>query len=348
MGLARQHAGGRQQPGDVGHGARRRGARIVQMVWDDLKPRDVMTTGAFANAVRAVLAVGGSVNCIKHLQAVATESGCGADVYGLFESLGPVTPVLAGVRPVGPAHHRNLRGRRRLPGRDETVAARCWTAARHHRQRAAAWRPIWLTRRWPTPRSSARSTDRWHSVKPITMLRGTLCPDFGIVKTGIAPRKTRRFSGPAICFDAADKAITALKAGQIKPGHVVVMRGAGVCGGAGHGRRLVARGVRRSTAPAWGEQVAMLTDGHLSGLVCKGLVVAEVSPEGRGLRSAGAGARRRHHHHRPGHPPLRPGSGRRRTGAPAAPTGSRPSRSSTPAGCRSTAATSGRWLKVRC
>ena len=48
------------------------GARIVQMVWDDLKPRDVLTTGAFANAVSAVLAVGGSVNCIKHLQAVAT------------------------------------------------------------------------------------------------------------------------------------------------------------------------------------------------------------------------------------------------------------------------------------
>ena len=47
------------------------------------------------------VAVGGSVNCIKHLQAVATESGCGADVYGLFASLGPVTPVLAGVRPVG-------------------------------------------------------------------------------------------------------------------------------------------------------------------------------------------------------------------------------------------------------
>ncbi len=77
------------------------GARIVEMVWDDLKPRDILRAGAFANAVRAVLAVGGSVNCIKHLQAVATEAGCGVDVYGLFETLAGSTPVLAGVRPVG-------------------------------------------------------------------------------------------------------------------------------------------------------------------------------------------------------------------------------------------------------
>lgn len=79
------------------------GARIVQMVLDDLKPRDILSPGAFANAVRAVLSVGGSLNTAKHLQAVATEGECGVDVYGLFESLGPTTPVLAGVRPIG--HH---------------------------------------------------------------------------------------------------------------------------------------------------------------------------------------------------------------------------------------------------
>src|SRR5688572_28947934 len=77
------------------------GARIVDMVWDDLKPRDILKRGAFANAVRAVLAVGGSVNCIKHLQATATEAGSGVDVYGLSETLADETPVVAGVRPVG-------------------------------------------------------------------------------------------------------------------------------------------------------------------------------------------------------------------------------------------------------
>ena len=55
--------------------ARRSGRRIVEMVWEDLKPRDILTPGAFRNAVAAVLAVSGSINCIKHLQATAVEAG---------------------------------------------------------------------------------------------------------------------------------------------------------------------------------------------------------------------------------------------------------------------------------
>jgi dihydroxy-acid dehydratase len=77
------------------------GARIVQMVWDDLKPRDIMTPGAFANAVRTILSVGGSINCVKHLQAVASEGGIAADVYAMFEQFAEDVPVLSAVRPIG-------------------------------------------------------------------------------------------------------------------------------------------------------------------------------------------------------------------------------------------------------
>jgi dihydroxy-acid dehydratase len=113
----------------------------------------------------------------------------------------------------------------------------------------------------------------------ITMLRGTLAPGCGIVKTGVAERKTRRFSGPALCFASSDDAIAALKGGHIRKGHVVVMRGAGVCGGPGMGGGS-SRMVFAIDGAGLGEDVAMITDGHLSGLVCKGLVVAEVAPEG--------------------------------------------------------------------
>ena len=75
--------------------------RIVEMVWEDLRPRAIMTPGAFANAAMAVLAVSGSINCIKHLQAVANEARCDVDVYKLFESSGETVPVLSAVRPVG-------------------------------------------------------------------------------------------------------------------------------------------------------------------------------------------------------------------------------------------------------
>jgi dihydroxy-acid dehydratase len=112
----------------------------------------------------------------------------------------------------------------------------------------------------------------------IMVLRGNLAPETGIVKTGILERKVRRFSGPAICFTTSDAALEAIQRGDVKPGHVVVMRGAGACGGPamGGGASRVVFGI---DGAGLGDQVAMLTDGHLSGLVCKGLVVAEVSPE---------------------------------------------------------------------
>jgi dihydroxy-acid dehydratase len=257
--------------------ARAAAARIVAMVEEDLKPRDILSAGAFANAVRAVLAVGGSVNCIKHLQAVATEAGSGVDVYGLFETLADETPVLAGVRPVG-AHtieqFEAAGGCRALMKQLEPLLAReavtvSGRSVAHNLQGVAV-----------ADAEVIRPLERALAHRPaITMLRGSLAPEYGICKTGIAPRKARRFEGPAICFAAADDAIAALVDGRIRPGHVVVMRGAGVCGGPGMGGGS-SKVVFAIDGAGLGEQVAMLTDGHLSGLVCKGLVVAEVSPEG--------------------------------------------------------------------
>jgi dihydroxy-acid dehydratase len=253
------------------------GARIVDMVWDDLKPRDILKEGAFANAVRAVLAVGGSVNCIKHLQAVATEAESGVDVYGLFEKLADETPVIAGVRPVGKHFIEDLEaagGCRAVMKQLEPLLDR---DALTVTGKTVAANLDGVTVANP---EVVRPMDRALARKPaITMLRGSLAPEFGIVKTGIAERKTRRFSGPAICFDSSDAAIAALQKGDIRPGHVVVMRGAGVCGGPGMGGGS-SRVVFAIDGAGLGEEVAMLTDGHLSGLVCKGLVVAEVSPEG--------------------------------------------------------------------
>src|SRR5215472_9485295 len=77
------------------------GRRIVELVEQDIRPRDILTAGAFRNAVTAVLAISGSVNCIKHLQAVAVEAGCDADVYAMFEELAPQVPLLSAVKPNG-------------------------------------------------------------------------------------------------------------------------------------------------------------------------------------------------------------------------------------------------------
>lgn len=252
------------------------GARIVQMVLDDLKPRDILTEGAFQNAVRVVLSVGGSLNTVKHMQAVATEGDTGVDVYAMFERFGNETPVLSGVRPIGdhPIEAFEAAGgcialmkqlQDLLDGSVMTVTGQ--TVA-HNLSSVTVRDPEII-----------RPVDRPVAPRPaIVLMRGNLAPESGLIKTGIVERQSRRFTGPAICFWTTDAAITAIKAGVIKPGHVVVMRGAGVCGGPAMGGGA-SRVVFAIDGAGLGDQVAILTDGHLSGLVCKGLVVAEVSPE---------------------------------------------------------------------
>src|ERR671912_285077 len=80
--------------------AREAARRIVAMVGEDLKPRQIMTEGAFRNAIATVLAVSGSINAIKHLQATAIEAENGLDIFKMWEEMADV-PVLSAVRPTG-------------------------------------------------------------------------------------------------------------------------------------------------------------------------------------------------------------------------------------------------------
>ena len=76
------------------------GKRIVEMVWEDLKPSDLLTAASYDNAVRTVLALSGSTNAVVHLIAMARRSGFGLDL-DRFDHLARTTPVLANLRPAG-------------------------------------------------------------------------------------------------------------------------------------------------------------------------------------------------------------------------------------------------------
>jgi dihydroxy-acid dehydratase len=257
--------------------ARQAGERIVQMVWDDLKPRSVLTAGAFRNAVAAVLAVSGSINCIKHLQATAVESGVDIDIFGLFNELGQKIPVLSAVRPNG----------------DDSIEA--FDAAGGARAIMKQLEPLLdvdvLTVTGKTLAQNLagvvvrdpeviRPIDRPFSNKPpIVILRGSLAPESAVVKLGLRdPRRKDRFSGEAIVYDDGFEAIRGIQNGDVKPGHVLVVRGMGPKGGPGMaGPASMVVFALYSTDLQ--NDVAFVSDGQLSGLCNKGLTVAEVSPE---------------------------------------------------------------------
>jgi dihydroxy-acid dehydratase len=251
------------------------GERIVAMVAEDLKPRDIMTPAAFRNAVTSILSISGSINSVKHLQAVAAETENGTDVYRLFETLADDVPLLSEIRPNGETpieEFEDAGGTRALmkqlePQLDGTAATVTGRTLAENLADAAVNDP-----------ETIRSRERALGRRPtIVLIRGSLCPDVGIVKLAVADDRRLEFAGPAKIFESAADALDGVKAGLVEPGQVVVLRGLGVTGSPGMG--MASALVFALDGADLTGQVAVVTDGQLSGLVNKGIVVGEISPE---------------------------------------------------------------------
>ncbi|NYG04150.1 dihydroxy-acid dehydratase [Pseudonocardia alni] len=250
------------------------GTRIVGMIHEGLTARRVLTVEAIENAARVAMALGGSVNCVRHLAAVANEADLGIDVVGLFESLGKDTTQLAAIRPNGTAQVWDLERvggvravlRTMLPmlhGEVLTVTGR--TISDHAVEGPEADGAV------------LRGLDDPVRPEPgLLIVRGSLAPNGAVVKVAGAGNARRRFTGPAEVFAGEDAAIAALSTGGIAEGSVIVLRGMGPRGGPG--TVFAASFVAALNGAGLGGKVAVLTDGELSGLN-RGLVVGQVMPE---------------------------------------------------------------------
>jgi dihydroxy-acid dehydratase len=260
--------------------ARRAARRIVEMVLDDLKPRDILSPGSFQNAAAAVLAVSGSINCIKHLQATAIEAGVDVDVFQLFNDLGEKVPVLSAVAPNGTD---TIEAFEAAGGAKALLYQLC--------QLESVLDLDAKTVTGKTVRENLadaevfdeeviRPIDRPFSDKPpIVVLHGTLAPESAIVKLGVRePGRKTTFTGTAVVYESVPDAIAAIQNGDVKPGHVLVARGMGPKGGPGMAGSA-SRIVFAIDSAGLSDEVAFVSDGQLSGLCLKGIMVAEVSPE---------------------------------------------------------------------
>jgi dihydroxy-acid dehydratase len=257
--------------------ARQSGRRIVEMVWEDLTPRQILTPGAFRNAAASVLAVSGSINCVKHLQATAVEAGVDVDLFSMFNELGEKVPVLSAVAPNGPDPidaFEAAGGARALLAQLQSVLdldALTVTGCSLRDNLAGVSVSI--------PAVIRPLDDPFASHASIVVLRGSLAPDSAIVRPGLQrPGDDGRFMGAAVVYDDVQEAISGVQRGELKPGHVLVLRGCGPKGGpamAGSASRVVFA----IYAAGLEDQVAFVSDGQLSGLCNKGMTIAEVSPE---------------------------------------------------------------------
>jgi dihydroxy-acid dehydratase len=253
----------------------RASARIVDMVGEDLRPSGILTPGAFANAVITILSVSGSINSVKHLQAVAAEAECDVDVYQLFERLADDVPLLAAIRPNGEHSIEQLEDAGGARALMKQLEAMLHTDA------------MTVTGRTLGENLAGVSVADDEIIRPassplgrrptIVLIRGSLAPGGGIVKLAVADDRKLEFAGPAVVYDSPAEALAAVRGGDVTGGEVVVLRGQGPTGSPGMG--MASQLVFALDGAGLTGKVAVVTDGQLSGLVNKGIVVGEVSPE---------------------------------------------------------------------
>ncbi|PQA89499.1 dihydroxy-acid dehydratase [Hyphococcus luteus] len=256
--------------------ARRSGARIVEMVKEDLKPRDILTEDAFRNATATVLAISGSINAIKHLQATAVEAGNGVDVFALWEEMSKI-PVISAVRPNGPVRIEQFEDSggamgvlKQLEPMLSTNALTCTGKTLKENLEGYEVPDADIIRPLDNPIAEGPS---------IAILKGSLA-ETAVVRLGVRDgSRPEEFDGPARVFEDTESCLKALQDGTIKKGDVIVCRGQGLKAGPamGGGASLILFAI---DAAGLAKDTAFVTDGQLSGLCLKGLTIAEVAPEG--------------------------------------------------------------------
>lgn len=254
--------------------ARRAAMRIVALAGRDLLPRDILTRRAFSNAISVAVAIGASVNVVRHLAATATEAGLDLDVISMIEEAAAHIPQITSIRPNGPDRIEDL---------DAAGGARAILQQLRSRLDLEALTVEGISLREVLDAGAAldaavvRPLDRPFTKAPgLVVLRGNLAPDGALVKVAAVPDTITRFSGPARIFEDEDEALRSLGEGGIHPGDVVVLRMMGPVGGPG--TVFACSFMAALVGAGLASFVAVVTDGELSGLN-RGITVGQVMPE---------------------------------------------------------------------
>ncbi|MCD9588538.1 MULTISPECIES: L-arabinonate dehydratase [Streptomyces] len=263
---------------DSGHDrmAAASGLRVVELVWRDLRPSEILTREAYEDAVATVLALGGSTNAVIHLIAMAGRSGVRLALDD-FDRIARTVPVLADLRPGGRYLMEDFHFAGGLPGflsrltdvlhLDRPTVAH--PTLREQLDGALVHNPAVIR-----PRDNPLAEEGG-----VAVLRGNLCPDGAVIKHIAAEPRLLRHTGPAVVFDD----YRTMQATIDDPGlgitedSVLVLRNAGPLGGPGmpeYGMlpipdHLLKQGVR---------DMVRISDARMSG-TSYGACVLHIAPE---------------------------------------------------------------------
>ena len=255
--------------------AKHAGMQIMELVRNNIRPRDIMTEDAILNALTVDMALGCSTNSMLHLPAIAREAGVALNV-DIANGISAKTPNLCHLAPAGHTYMEQLNeaggvyavmnelSKKNLLNLDcitvtgKTVGENIANVVNKDPE---VIRPI---------------DNPYSQTGGIAVLKGNLAPDSGVVKRSAVAPEMMVHEGPARVFDCEDDAIAAIKGGKIVAGDVVVIRYEGPKGGPG--MREMLNPTSAIAGMGLGSSVALITDGRFSG-ASRGASIGHVCPE---------------------------------------------------------------------
>ena len=255
--------------------AKHAGMAVMELVKNNIRPRDIMTASAIRNALTADMALGCSTNSMLHLPAIANE--CGVDFnLDMANEISAKTPNLCHLAPAGPTYMEDLNEAggvyavlKELTKLD-LLDLSCMTVtgktlgeniAAAINKDPAVIRPV---------------ENPYSATGGIAVLRGNLAAEGSVVKRSAVLPEMLVHEGPARVFECEEEAQAAINAGEIRPGDVVGIRYEGPKGGPG--MREMLNPTSAIMGMGLGNSVALITDGRFSGAT-RGACIGHVSPE---------------------------------------------------------------------
>ncbi|MGN1045254.1 MAG: dihydroxy-acid dehydratase [Candidatus Methanomethylophilaceae archaeon] len=252
--------------------AKETGKRIVQLVKDGVKARDIVSMASIRNAIRVDMSIGGSTNTALHIPAIARDFGYRISL-DLFDEISRTVPHITSLRPGGPFSIRGLDEAGGIPAvlnRIRPVLEDAPTVNGRSVLEIADSAKV-------LNEEVLRPLDRpFHQQGGIAVLKGNLAPKGSVIKQAAVSEKMMKFTGTARVFDSEADAVRAISSGDIVSGDVVVIRYVGPKGAPGMPEMLSPTSM--IVGMGLGDSVALITDGRFSGAT-RGGAIGHISPE---------------------------------------------------------------------
>ncbi|MGD6993580.1 dihydroxy-acid dehydratase [Sutcliffiella horikoshii] len=249
---------------------------LMRQIEEDVRPRDIITKEAIDDAFALDMAMGGSTNTVLHTLAIAHEAG----IEYKLEDINKIAERIPYLCKVSPASDYSMQDVHEAGGVSAIIKELCQIEGAIHPDRLTisgqSIQEVVDHAQIVNDQVIRKKDNPYSPVGGLSILFGNLAPNGSVIKVGAVDPSIKTFTGEAIIFESQDEAQEGINSGQVREGHVVVIRYEGPKGGPGMPEMLAP--TSSIAGRGLSTKVALITDGRFSG-ASRGISIGHISPE---------------------------------------------------------------------